>query len=74
MVFTVPQFEHFVSMLAAPAPAAHSEQDAKPQDCGHGHVYPNANGLKARCGGPAMCAFCASDLAAMSQSKTQGGA
>jgi hypothetical protein len=58
------------ALAAAPTAAAQSEQDAKRQDCGHGHVYPNANGLKARCGGPALCAFCASDLAA----KTQGTA
>jgi hypothetical protein len=24
----------------------------------HGHVFPNANGLKARCGGPALCVVC----------------
>jgi hypothetical protein len=25
---------------------------------GHGHVFPNENGLKARCGGPALCEVC----------------
>lgn len=25
---------------------------------GHGHVIPNANGVKARCGGPAICPDC----------------
>lgn len=29
---------------------------------GHGHVVPNANGLKARCGGPAICSVCALEL------------
>jgi hypothetical protein len=29
--------------------------------CGHGHVYPMPNGLKARCGGPAICSKCAAD-------------
>lgn len=24
----------------------------------HGHVRPNANGMKARCGGPARCPVC----------------
>lgn len=28
---------------------------------GHGHVYPRPDGVKARCGGPAMCAPCALD-------------
>lgn len=30
---------------------------------GHGHVIPNADGLKARCGGPAICATCALEQA-----------
>jgi hypothetical protein len=25
---------------------------------GHGHVYPRPDGMKARCGGPALCAEC----------------
>lgn len=25
---------------------------------GHGHVFPNANGAVARCGGPALCRDC----------------
>lgn len=29
---------------------------------GHGHVVPRPDGAKARCGGPAMCAVCASEL------------
>lgn len=28
------------------------------QTTGHGHVTPNPDGLKARCGGPAMCSVC----------------
>lgn len=32
---------------------------------GHGHVAPNEFGLKARCGGPAICAECALELAAL---------
>ena len=31
---------------------------------GHGHVTPNPDGLKARCGGPAICSVCAKELAA----------
>ena len=30
---------------------------------GHGHVIPNTDGSKARCGGPAMCKVCALELA-----------
>lgn len=25
---------------------------------GHGHVYPNPDGSKARCGGPGLCDIC----------------
>lgn len=32
---------------------------------GHGHVIPNPDGSKARCGGPALCAECARERAAM---------
>lgn len=30
---------------------------------GHGHVFPRPDGVKARCGGPALCKECAGDLA-----------
>lgn len=30
---------------------------------GHGHVYPRPDGVRARCGGPMICAECAKDLA-----------
>jgi hypothetical protein len=30
---------------------------------GHGHVIPNADGMKARCGGPGICPECARELA-----------
>lgn len=30
---------------------------------GHGHVTPNPDGTKARCGGPAICEVCARELA-----------
>jgi len=33
------------------------------QNVGHGHVFPRPDGMKARCGGPAMCSECAKDLA-----------
>jgi hypothetical protein len=31
---------------------------------GHGHVWPRPDGLRARCGGPGLCAECATDQAA----------
>jgi hypothetical protein len=34
-------------------------------NCGHGHVIPNPNGSKARCGGPRVCSLCAMDQAAL---------
>jgi hypothetical protein len=30
---------------------------------GHGHVTPNANGMKARCGAPGLCAECRAEQA-----------
>lgn len=30
---------------------------------GHGHVTPNPNGAKARCGGPTICSVCALEFA-----------
>lgn len=29
---------------------------------GHGHVTPNANGSRMRCGGPGLCAVCSREL------------
>lgn len=31
----------------------------------HGHVTPNANGLRARCGGPAICGVCQREQASI---------
>ncbi len=36
---------------------------APARNTGHGHVWPRADGMKARCGGPEMCGECAKDLA-----------
>jgi hypothetical protein len=33
------------------------------QNSGHGHVFPRPDGVRARCGGPVLCAECARDLA-----------
>ena len=34
---------------------------------GHGHVKPNQDGTVARCGGPAVCAICALELARLTK-------
>lgn len=39
---------------------------------GHGHVKPNPNGLKARCGGPAICRECQRELAEMKAKVVEG--
>jgi hypothetical protein len=36
---------------------------------GHGHVWPRPDGVRARCGGPAMCQRCAIDAAITKQVK-----
>lgn len=42
-------------------------------NAGHGHVWERPDGLKARCGGPAMCAECARDAAQPSTSGEDAG-
>lgn len=37
------------------------------ENTGHGHVYVRPDGVKARCGGPAICSECALDFARKSQ-------
>jgi hypothetical protein len=39
-----------------------SDSEVNP-NVGHGHVFPRPDGMKSRCGGPAMCSGCAQDLA-----------
>lgn len=41
---------------------------------GHGHVVPRFDGSKARCGGPAICATCAKDAAALQQAERSNAA
>lgn len=36
---------------------------ADQRNVGHGHVFPRPDGVKARCGGPAICSVCAKDAA-----------
>ena len=39
--------------------------NAQASNTGHGHVRPRPDGVKARCGGPAMCRACQQELAGM---------
>lgn len=41
---------------------------------GHGHVIPRPDGVKARCGGPALCSVCAAELAQVREKETTAGA
>lgn len=34
-----------------------------PRNFGHGHVKPRPDGVKARCGGPALCQVCRDEQA-----------
>ena len=37
-------------------------EQLKRASTGHGHVYPRADGTRARCGGPMLCSECARDF------------
>lgn len=37
--------------------------DTEPTNTGHGHVFPRADGVRARCGGPGVCSECSTDAA-----------
>lgn len=41
------------------------KEEPIPPNCGHGHVFPNPNGTKARCGGPGLCSECSKDFIAV---------
>lgn len=38
---------------------------------GHGHVYPRPDGVKARCGGPAICRVCQEEQLAIITEQTE---
>lgn len=40
-------------------------------DTGHGHVTPRKDGVKARCGGPALCSVCQREKAALGRGERQ---
>ncbi|HGN1219720.1 TPA: hypothetical protein ACKR4O_004940 [Pseudomonas aeruginosa] len=46
--------------LRWPCPA-HPAVEQAGTNVGHGHVFPRADGVKMRCGGPALCSECAAD-------------
>lgn len=46
--------------LAHPCPA-HPAVEQVGANVGHGHVFPRADGVKMRCGGPGLCSECAAD-------------
>ncbi|HEJ2229588.1 TPA: hypothetical protein SL283_000222 [Pseudomonas aeruginosa] len=46
--------------LVHPCPA-HPAVEQAGANVGHGHVFPRADGVKMRCGGPALCSECAAD-------------
>lgn len=62
-----PKGEHWEGFLARRIVAAlTSPAKVEPRsnpNAGHGHVFPRPDGVKARCGGPAICKVCALDAA-----------
>ena len=40
-----------------------AEKGGEGGNTGHGHVWPRPDGVKARCGGPGLCAACSIDAA-----------
>lgn len=50
---------------APPPPPAQPEPKGVNDRQGHGHVMPRPDGVKARCGGPALCRICQSEQAAL---------
>ncbi|WP_320533625.1 hypothetical protein [Robbsia andropogonis] len=46
---------------------ARKEQNPIGSNTGHGHVWKRPDGLKAKCGGPGMCAKCSRDAARKEQ-------
>lgn len=44
------------------------------QNVGHGHVFPRPDGVRARCGGPALCRTCSTDAAHKAAQEAQTAA
>ncbi|QBI81040.1 hypothetical protein [Pseudomonas phage vB_Pae_BR141b] len=47
--------------LRHPCPAHPAPVERVGTNVGHGHVFPRADGVKMRCGGPGLCSECAAD-------------
>ncbi|MBV5548503.1 hypothetical protein KUU59_09765 [Pseudomonas aeruginosa] len=47
--------------LRHPCPAHPAAAEQAGTNVGHGHVFPRADGVKMRCGGPELCSECAAD-------------
>lgn len=45
-----------------------------PRNSGHGHVYQRPDGVRTRCGGPAICDQCSRDLARKQAEENKGPA
>jgi hypothetical protein len=52
-----------------PAAAPLTAEPAHSPNTGHGHVRPRPDGIRARCGGPAMCCECAREQAQLAAQK-----
>lgn len=52
-------------------PAQGAVQQQAQANQGHGHVTPRPDGVKARCGGPAICKVCQAELAAVGCTKKE---
>lgn len=49
-----------------------SEFDRIGTNDGHGHVWPRPDGVRARCGGPAICRKCAADASMLARWRASG--
>lgn len=47
-----------------------TKSDAAQENTGHGHVYPRPDGIRARCGGPGICAECSREAARKASGET----
>lgn len=61
-----PRAEVLIEPMQAQQDALPMPAQASNANTGHGHVRPRPDGVKARCGGPAICAVCAKEAALVS--------
>lgn len=62
-----------VGEASAVGTAEKAEESISKTDCGHGHVYPRSDGVRARCGGPGMCKRCSVDAQNLEFIRARGG-